>query len=157
LNAGKKFHDAKLNEEVTFGYHALSIDEKRKDFPPNLWDRSRVQGQTIEQVWFAGVHSDVGGWYRERGLSNIALQWMAKKAAACGLKLNKKRLANYPGNPNDKIHESYHGFWKFRGQRARKIPGGSMVHRSVFERIENAKNKYEAENLPAKRRCKVVD
>lgn len=85
MNAGKRFHDTRLNPEVTYGYHALAIDEKRRDFAPCLWDESNVAaGQTIEQVWFAGVHADVGGWYDERGLSNIALRWMLGKAAACG-------------------------------------------------------------------------
>ena len=37
----------------------------------------------IEQIWFAGVHSDVGGWYDERGLSTVALHWMLEKASAC--------------------------------------------------------------------------
>ena len=62
LNAGKRFHDARLNPEVSYGFHALAIDEKRRDFPPFVWDENRVQQhQTVEQVWFAGVHSDVGG------------------------------------------------------------------------------------------------
>ena len=68
LHAGKRFHDATLHPDVAFGYHALAIDEKRRDFPPCLWDEANaVPGQTIEQVWFAGSHSDVGGWYDERG------------------------------------------------------------------------------------------
>jgi uncharacterized protein (DUF2235 family) len=56
LNANKKFYNARLNPEVKFGYHALAIDEKRKDFPHHAWDESdSVPGQTIEQVWFAGL------------------------------------------------------------------------------------------------------
>jgi hypothetical protein len=53
-----------LNPEVEFAYQAIAIDEKRRKFRENLWDESgkKVEGQKIEQVWFAGCHSDVGGW-----------------------------------------------------------------------------------------------
>jgi uncharacterized protein (DUF2235 family) len=64
------FHDALLHDEVKFGYQALSIDDQRKIFKPELWDDSNVpEGQTIKQVWFSGVHSNVGGGYRRSGLS----------------------------------------------------------------------------------------
>lgn len=150
MNAGKKFHDTSLNPEVTHGYHALAIDERRKDFPPCLWDETeKVQGQTIEQVWFAGVHSDVGGWYDERDLSNIALQWMLGKAYSCDILINEDRAATYLGNPHGKKHESYSGFWKFRGSRTRKIPEGALIHKSVEERRDNTDNKYSPKNLPS--------
>lgn len=150
MSAGKKFHDDRLNPEVRFGYHALAIDERRKDFLPSPWDEEGIPGdQTVEQVWFAGVHSDVGGWYDERGLSNTALQWMLKKAAACGMQLDQDRLAReFPSDPHDEKHESYSGFWKFRGSRTRKITDGSKIHTSVIERMENSANKYKPKNLP---------
>ena len=88
MNAGKRWHDRALNPEVRFGYHALAIDERRRDFEPCPWDEAdAAEGQTIEQVWFAGVHSDVGGWYDERGLSNVALHRMLGKARDCGLRI----------------------------------------------------------------------
>ncbi len=149
LNAGKKFHNARLNPEVKYGYHAISIDEKRKDFPPCLWDESRTTAdQIIEQVWFAGVHSDVGGWYDERGLSNVTLRWMMDKAIKCGMQVDKKQLKNYQPNPHDKKHESYSGFWKFRGSHIREIPEGASIHRSVAERMRKTKNGYRPNNLP---------
>ena len=151
LNAGKRFHDARLNPEVSYGFHALAIDEKRRDFPPFVWDENRVQQhQTVEQVWFAGVHSDVGGWYDERGLSNIALHWMLGKAMACGLLVDESRLARYACDPHDTLHQSYAGFWKFRGQRTRKIPAGAKIHAIVFARMNNPANKYRPKNLPDK-------
>ena len=153
LNAGKRFHDARLNPEVSHGFHALAIDEKRRDFPPFVWDESRVQQhQTVEQVWFAGVHSDVGGWYDERGLSNIALHWMLGKAMACGLLVDASRLAGYACDPHDTLHQSYTGFWKFRGQRTRKIPAGAKIHDSVFVRMDNPANTYRPKNLPTQYR-----
>lgn len=150
MNAGKRWHDSSVNPEVKYGYHALSIDERRKDFPPCLWDEtSLASGQTIEQVWFAGVHSNVGGWYDERGLSNISLQWMLGHAQRCGLEVDQAQLNQRQPNPHDKITESYTGFWKFRGSRTRKIPEGAKIHQSVFDRLSNAANKYKPKNLPA--------
>lgn len=149
LNAGKKFHDTRLNPEVKYGYQALAIDEKRRDFPPCLWDETQIaEGQTIQQVWFAGVHSDVGGWYDERGLSNIALRWMVDKAGACGMEIDGDRAAEYIADPHDKMHESYSGFWKFRGSLVRKLPEGALIHSSVFERMEKHENRYRPKNLP---------
>ncbi len=148
LNANKKFHDATLNAEVSFGYHAMSIDEKRKDFPECLWDESALaDGQTIEQVWFAGVHADVGGWYKERGLANISLQWMLKKALACGMQIDSNKLGDFIEDPLDKQHEEYKGFWRFRGSHIRKISDASLVHISVKNRMDN-NPKYKPKNLP---------
>lgn len=62
LQAGKRFHDARLNPDVAHSYHALAIDEMRRDFTPFPWDEANVAGeQTVEQVWFADRHADVGG------------------------------------------------------------------------------------------------
>lgn len=54
------FLDTALHPNVLNAYHALAIDEKRLQFPPTLWT-SPSAGQTLEQVWFTGVHSDIGG------------------------------------------------------------------------------------------------
>ncbi|MEX0960755.1 MAG: DUF2235 domain-containing protein [Burkholderiales bacterium] len=149
MNAGVRWHNTTLNPEAKNGFQALSIDERRKDFPPCIWDESaKLTGQTIEQVWFAGVHSNVGGWYNERGLSNIALHWMMGKAKQCGLDIDDNELQKRPPNPHDKLTESYSGFWKFRGSRTRKIAEGSRIHKSVKERMNNPANKYQPKNLP---------
>ena len=54
------FLDTGLNPAVLNAYHALAIDEKRLQFPPTLWTSQPAPGQTLEQVWFCGVHSDIG-------------------------------------------------------------------------------------------------
>ena len=149
MNASKRFHDATLNPDVRFGYHALAIDERREDFLPSPWDETRaVAGQTIEQVWFAGVHSDVGGWYDDRGLSNISLHWMLGKASACGLRLAMPTEERLRPNPHGQGHRSDTGFWRIRGRGERAIPDGARIHRSVIARMRNAANGYRPENLP---------
>ena len=67
-----------MSESVKFARHALSIDEERKTFLPTLWDTINhdEQSDKMKQVWFSGVHTDVGGGYKEEDLSNITLKWM---------------------------------------------------------------------------------
>lgn len=150
LNSGGRFRDEDSSLEVEYAYHALALDERRKDFPPCLWKRpAAAKGQIIEQVWFAGVHADVGGWYDERGLSNIALQWMMDKAVAAGLNVDEKRRAQYVPDPHDYIHESYDGYWRFRGSRLRPLEPGALIHSSVVERMKRRSNEYYPKNLPA--------
>lgn len=132
LNAGKRFHDAKLNPEVAYGYHAVALDEVRDKFPPSLWD----QRDKVEQVWFAGVHSNVGGWYDNIHLSNISLKWMATKALERGMLLDEAKLAKIAGNPLGMQHDSHRGFlWSICGKYIRQLPAGSKVHKSVRDRI----------------------
>lgn len=150
MNAGKRFHDATLNAEVAHGYHALAIDERRSDFAPSLWDETALHpGQIVEQAWFAGVHSDVGGWYDERGLSNIALRWMLENAQGCGLALDAAKLANRQVDPLGTAHESYTGFWRMRDAQPRTIPEGAKIHASVKERMEHPESNYRPRNLPS--------
>jgi uncharacterized protein (DUF2235 family) len=94
-----QFHNTNLGDNVARAYQALAIDERRRVFAPAIWrreagieDRLRAYGiddQVIEQTWFAGVHSNVGGGYPDSGLSDIAFVWMARKAQACGLALDQ--------------------------------------------------------------------
>jgi hypothetical protein len=84
------FHDHKLSSKVEHAYHAVAIDEKRRHFQAALWEKDPADThQTMEQVWFIGVHSNVGGGYTTTGLSDIALEWMAGKAKSAGLALDE--------------------------------------------------------------------
>jgi hypothetical protein len=80
------FHDTTLSSHVRFAYQALAIDEQRGPFRPTLWEQQQdATGQTLEQLWFAGVHSDVGGGYSDPALAEIPLLWMVERARDCGL------------------------------------------------------------------------
>ena len=100
LNRRWRFHDTTLSGSVLNAYHAISIDERRGPFEPTLWVKKVKDGvveeppehQTVSQVWFAGVHSDVGGGYTECALSEVPLRWMADRARDCGLVLRQDRL-----------------------------------------------------------------
>lgn len=105
--------DGVLAPNTKYVYHAVSIDERRRKFPVYLFDENKVgSSQTVEQVWFAGFHSDVGGYFNERGVSNIALKWMLEKAQNCGLKVKSDIIDSLKLDPSDNIHESYAGFWR---------------------------------------------
>ncbi len=78
-----KFHDAILNRQVAHGRHVLAIDENRQVFAPELWDEREAPPGQIRQVWFAGVHTDIGGGYGlQMGLSDLSLGWMIAEARA---------------------------------------------------------------------------
>lgn len=84
-NAAKfAFHNTGPCAVIEHGCQALAIDEHRHDFVPTLWTEPAPEGVRIEQVWFAGAHSDVGGGYVTRTLADIPLVWMARKAEQDG-------------------------------------------------------------------------
>ena len=148
----RKFPNAKLNPDVNIGIHALSIDEKRSKFRPNLWEEKEdinELDQLIKQVWFTGVHSDIGGSYKEAGLSNIALRWIVDEACKQGLVINKEEYAGIIPNPEDKLHNSLLPFWWILGWMTRNIKKGSLIDNSVYERIEKVIN-YRPKNIPEK-------
>lgn len=134
----KRFNDD-LNHDVRFGFHALAIDERRKKFPAKLWNEAaKGTDQTIEQVWFTGVHSDVGGWYDEHGLSDIALEWMLTNAERQGLLLKEdwRERAGLAPNHMEAMHDSRTGFWRLWRPVTRPIPAGAKIHDSVRRRME---------------------
>ena len=88
------FHDTSPSPLVKRARQALAIDEHRHDFVPTFWTGPVPDGASIQQVWFAGAHSDVGGGYKTRSLADIPLVWMAKQAEAAGLALDWTCLPN---------------------------------------------------------------
>ena len=76
-----------LPSNVMYGRHALALHELRSQFEPILWD-SPCDFQSIEQVWFAGAHADVGGGYTSSTVSTIPLLWIAEQAKALGLDIS---------------------------------------------------------------------
>ena len=76
------FHDLHVSPMVERAAHAVALDEDRKAFEPNLMNRR----EGINEVWFPGVHSDIGGGFAETGLSDTALYWMIGEMAEAGIK-----------------------------------------------------------------------
>jgi len=95
-----QFHDTELSGSIEHGYHALAIDERREPFEPTVWAWKPKPGQTVEQVWFPGTHSDLGGGFPKRGLADLTLQWMIEKAQGAGLGFDAAAMAAHPLAPN---------------------------------------------------------
>jgi uncharacterized protein (DUF2235 family) len=77
--------------------HALAIDENRWDFRPQVW-QARAAGepaQSLVQLWFPGVHSNVGGGYGNDGFADTALRWMVGEAEAAGLGMDATFLGHF--------------------------------------------------------------
>ncbi len=163
------------NPSIRIGRHAIAIDERRCFFRQNVWGEP-VTGQDLKQVWFAGVHGDVGGGYAaaEEGLPNVPLWWMADEARRAGLRLDRDRvtaaLARAGSRPDafGPAHESLTGAWRLLewwpkrwwdsrtdtyrwriplGER-RFIPAGAIVHQSVQARLSHPDSRYAPPNLP---------
>jgi uncharacterized protein (DUF2235 family) len=154
LSRRNQFHDTDLSTKVKFAYQALSIDEKRKNFKPAIWNQQAGSGdQELKQAWFAGVHSDVGGGYpeNETGLSDIALQWMLEKAKDCHL--NCEHIDMKP-DPLAKLHESYTGGYALLPKYFRPVdkpdpkkgPTFESPHSSTRERFKKDSS-YRPRNL----------
>ena len=111
------------NKTIATGRQAVSIDERRCFYQDNLWGNS-LPGQDVQQVWFAGVHSDVGGSYSQEcsGLSNIPLQWMLVQAHNAGIRLAPDRVKLVLGEPTTTYPAC---------QPLYKKPNSSPVHKSL--------------------------
>ena len=136
------FHDTKLNPRVQFAKHAQSIDENRKDFARVPWDPEGLRDLTtgwFEQVWFAGIHADVGGGYleNEARLSDISLQWMVDRAASTPfpVKVEPRFLSLYPSFSGTQHDERKAGGipWTFG---LRTILADARLHPTVIERFK---------------------
>jgi uncharacterized protein (DUF2235 family) len=146
-----KFHSFDLSDSIEFARQALSIDEERKSFLPVIWNtiENDVNGK-MKQVWFSGVHTDVGGGYEEEDLSNITLRWMIQEATAKNLIIYekspayKKLIASNPDIDGIMHNEQKH----FPGKLLKKMKrswnktthGEPCIHESVFERTKNCDN-----------------
>lgn len=129
--------DLDLPSNVKRCFHALSLDERRGNFhlhrPKALGE---PQADRLTEVWFRGVHSDVGGSGAKevppRGLASIPLNWMFVNAQACGLELDptfvaaNKALANATATMLDNVDPFETSF--------RKLRDGDLVHESVTSR-----------------------
>ena len=154
--------------------HAVAIDEKRAYYRQNLFTPA-FANQDIKQVWFAGVHSDVGGSYpqNQSGLSQISLAWMIAEARQCGLEINQDKYDDIVldktnhglkgPDQNQPVHQSLSGAWwilevlprrKRREKRyfiplarPRTIFSNSLIHQSVFDKMKSDSS-YNPPNIP---------
>lgn len=152
------FYDYKLNNSIQNAYHALSIDDERTTFHPLIWDEKNFSGY-VEQVWFAGVHSNVGGGYPRTGLSDVALQWILTKAAAHGLVFHKDHITAIEDSANvyDKLYDSRDGvaiYYRYGPRDLEKLCDGKLkgniaIHRSAYKKIKEFSEAYAPDGIPS--------
>jgi uncharacterized protein (DUF2235 family) len=177
-------------ERVLRACQALSLDEERTTFHPELWDEKivppsefdpskerHIADEQISQVWFAGVHSNVGGGYPDDALAYIPLVWMLNEAQRCGLKF-KSDQGNPPADPDafknaismgdkdGRIYDPRAGLGAYYRYGPRKLVQlcnykyskkeddevtieRPKIHESVFRRIANHAHAYAPIGLPA--------
>ncbi len=152
-----KFESRDLSTIVDQACHALSIDDERAEFAPVLWNETNDHGR-VEQVWFAGVHSNVGGGYPKQGMSLVALDWMMEKADHAGLRFlgADRELYRAHANVDDKLYDPRAGLGIFYRWKPRDIAhlcrqagiSKPAVHVSVLERIAHGTEDYVPGNIP---------
>ena len=153
-----QFHDTRLCGNVDVACQALAIDERRGPFEPTWWEAPQpgaIIPEKVLQVWFPGVHSDVGGGYPDKALAEVALGWMLEQAGEAGLDLGPG-LPESPirGDPGGAMHDSLSLGWRFahhlpsldpyvrpigmaqRQERALPPVPGEKLHWSALERVE---------------------
>jgi uncharacterized protein (DUF2235 family) len=156
VNRRWSFHDLQLSKSVDNAIQALAIDEKRKPFQPSVWEQDpKAVGQVLEQVWFAGVHSNIGGSYANTGLSDIALLWMVNRAEGCGLEFDRAQLkAMVKPDPLGMMQESLTWYFKlFSGAYIRPLgPPANVIWNesaasTAVDRQNNPPSNYRPPNL----------
>jgi uncharacterized protein (DUF2235 family) len=154
-----EFKNFKLSKDVKRACHALSLDDERTTFHPILWDQDTEEDQRrITQVWFSGVHSNVGGGYPEDQLSLVSLDWMIQHASQAGLALRPGYVAQVCSEKSAfaRIYDSRAGLGAFyryspRTVAARSHHGGKdvqpVIHGSVVARMARGSDGYVPSSL----------
>ena len=160
-----KFETTTLCEVVERGCHALALDDERAEFEPVIWNENDPETRRrVEQVWFSGAHSNVGGGYPQQGMSLVALEWMMKHAEAQGLRFTPHMRDEYGSQHSfaDKCYDPRSGLgvfyrWKPRNVYrlcAKRGIDRPKLHISTIERVLLAPEGYAPGNLAP--RCDVV-
>jgi hypothetical protein len=156
------------NPSVAIVRHAVALDERRAAFRSNVFNADdtlltqQTNRQRVMNVWFPGVHSDVGGgyaWPEGSGLAMISFNWMVREAVAAGLVMDNGKLqallTECPPNPCGKIHESLQNGWKaieylparrydwdkkktiwrYQPGKPRRMIESPFLHQSVLDRM----------------------
>ena len=157
------FSDRHLSSIVKCAYHALSLDDERRTFHPVLWDESAPSDRArIQQVWFPGVHSNVGGGYPKDGLAYLSLEWMVTKAESLGLRFLDADVAEIKQqiDPYDDLYNSragLGGYYRYSPRPIATLCNDTLngvkidrpkVHESAFARIYGGRVAYAPIGIP---------
>jgi uncharacterized protein (DUF2235 family) len=151
------FNNRLLSPRVACARHALSLDDERITFHPLRLDRSKETDENrIKEVWFAGVHSDVGGGYPDCELALVPCVWMANEATARGLRFKEDAIEEMGAESSalGPRHDSRGGMSVFYRYAPRPLEtslqagGIPVIHHSVAERMVDGSDNYAPLTLP---------
>ncbi len=161
-----KFYNYELTPNVEKACQALAIDDARTSFWPMIWKENTANAQHIDihQVWFAGMHSNIGGGYPRAGLADVSLAWMLdhieeikgnEKIPGLAFKEGEDNSAKMGANVNGRMYDSRQGFGAFYRYHPRDITelceeAGVKVkiHESVMCRLKFRTADYAPPLLP---------
>ncbi len=166
-----RFYKYDLTTNIENAYHALALDDARTSFWPLVWDETNILGAeeegdtpTVEQVWFAGMHSNVGGGYERAEMATVTLDWMMTRAENPALnpglifKERDREEAHANKNVHGRLYDSRDGFAMFYRYHPRevqflcqtKLQGEIKIHESVIQRMKAKTANYAPVDLPGK-------
>jgi uncharacterized protein (DUF2235 family) len=164
-----------LSKKVFRARQALAIDEERTTFSPVLWDELdepmaiSTKDERLSQVWFAGVHSNVGGGYPDDALANVSLNWMMAEAADCKLRFKSEptddpdalKQARAAQDKDGRLYDSRSGLGgyyrygprnitRFFAAAVSKLKNARVpkIHESAIDRIQVGAHLYAPIGLP---------
>jgi uncharacterized protein (DUF2235 family) len=159
------FYHYKLTGNVEYACQAFSIDDERTAFWPYVWQEKYIQGaidrtpDNVEQVWFAGMHSNVGGGYARAGMAGVALHWMVNHAKHHGLVFESNDLQDIYStcHIHGRMYDSRDGFgfmYRYHPREIEKLCenrllGKIKIHCSVMERMNHRTANYAPGYIPA--------
>jgi uncharacterized protein (DUF2235 family) len=160
------FNNTRLSDKVQCARHALSLDDERITFRPLRFDRSEEENEDrIKEVWFAGVHSDVGGGYPDYELALVPCVWMAEEAKARDLRFKQGAIDEIRAEASalGPKHDSRAGtgvFYRYAPrplETSKKAGGIPVIHHAVAERMVGGSDNYAPLTLPHTARVLMPD
>lgn len=175
--------DLKLHERVQAARQALSLDDERDTFHPLLWNETEEKTERIKQVWFSGMHADVGGGYADDALSREPLLWMMRQGRDFGLRFRRAAVRREPpfASRSAPLHDSRQGLASYYRYQPRRISAwldppdqharimqdpvlknrgllkSVLVHESAIARIQDGADGYAPLVLPKEYRVLTAD
>ena len=115
------FYDTTLYDGIENAFQALALDEHRAPFSPALWEKPRNSRTNLKQVWFPGVHSNIGGGYDDQDIANITLAWMISRL---------EPFIDFRPDYIQSVYQSNKEYYRSSGQKTRWWSFGE-IHNSV--------------------------
>ncbi|TFV41531.1 DUF2235 domain-containing protein [Bradyrhizobium frederickii] len=166
-----------LSQRVKCARHALALDDERTTFHPVLWTEegeskpavpTTIDDERLVQVWFVGMHANVGGGYPDDAVSFVPLSWLVDESIKHGLVFKEApfadpdsiKLINSAQDKDGRLYDSRSGLGSYYRYGPRKVSdlcndpyvGVSVklpkIHESVFDRIDSGCNAYAPIGLP---------